>query len=68
MTPKPAAIEYEVLLDDLEQLVHVHAMKYNATPHDGLCGRSPLQVLEWSIETMVCSFAQCPEIGSVWAC
>jgi transposase InsO family protein len=40
-----------VSLDEIEELLEAAIATYNATPHDGLNGRTPLQSIEYSVRS-----------------
>ncbi len=45
--PEKAAIEYEILIDHLYEILDVIVAKYNMSPHEGVLGRTPFEVLEY---------------------
>lgn len=52
--PEKEAVAYEIQIDDLHLIVDITIANYNATPHEALQGRSPLEVLEMQLRTGRC--------------
>ncbi len=50
-TPEKAAIAYEIQIEDLELITDITLANYNATPHESLYGRSPLDYIRLQLRT-----------------
>lgn len=52
--PEKEAVGYQIQLDDLHLIVDIAIANYNATPHESLHGRTPLEFLELQLKTGRC--------------
>lgn len=54
-------VKLYVTLDELEELLEASIAGYNATPHSGLNGRTPLEAIEYSVRGKGCMLNWLPQ-------